>query len=210
MRQLKIPPSASDTRDKFFMIKDADIFTRSFLAQNTPPPYLIENLYDYTDDPFGHNLSSQEAEILALAVSHKSGWFIDYAAGGEKSMSAATAIAGVAYFNSFTPGGSSSESCELNTGSGLLYAVDLALGTKVYDWRSLSVGDRVPDTPTIIIPPDDEQSRLLFVGVGEGTGKGTISLCDAKECCHGDCGGDPPEGISLKTMRTYLYVAESP
>ncbi|WP_281560152.1 PilC/PilY family type IV pilus protein [Thalassomonas sp. RHCl1] len=206
-------PSSGDTEDKFFMIKDPDIFTQSFVAEDVPAPYTIESLYDYTDDPFGQTLTSQERESLALAVSQKSGWFIDFAGLGEKSMSAATAIAGVAYFNSFTPGNSSSSSCELNAGNGLLYAVDLSLGTKIYDWRTLSVGERVPDTPTIIIPPEDDDethSRLLFVGVGEGSGAGTLTLCDAKDCCNSDCDPEePPDGISLKTMRTYLYVAES-
>ena len=206
-------PSAGDTEDKFFMIKDANIFTRSFLSQDIPAPYTIENLYDYTNDPFGQTMTTQEQETLSLAVSQKSGWYVDFAGQGEKSMSAATAIAGVAYFNSFTPGDSSSNNCELNAGSGLLYAVNLALGTKVYDWRTLNVGERVPDTPTIIIPPeasDETHSRLLFVGVGEGSGAGTLTLCDANDCCDGDCGPqDPPDGISLKTMRTYLYVAES-
>ena len=206
-------PSASDTEDKFFMVKDKHIFTSSFLDEDIPPPDLLGDFYDYTNDPFGQTLTTQESETLSIAVSNKSGWVIDYIGGGEKSMSSATAIAGVAYFNSFTPSGSvSSNSCELNAGTGLLYAVDLALGTTIYDWRSLSVGDRVPDTPTVIIPPgDDDHSRLLFVGVGEGTGGGTITLCDAADCCNGNnCDPEnPPDGISLKTMRTYLYVSES-
>ena len=206
-------PSATDTDDKFFMVRDETVFTQSFSATSTPPtPAAIEitDLYDYTNDPFGQTMTTQERETLELAVSSKSGWFVDYAGSGEKSLSAATAVAGVAYFTSFTPAsGSNSNTCELSAGAGVLYAVDLALGTTIYDWRQLSVGDRIPDTPTVIIPPDDssEHNKLLFVGVGKGTDGGTITLCSSDNCEQGDPDDDEPS-ISLKTMRTYLYVTE--
>ncbi|WDE14172.1 pilus assembly protein [Thalassomonas haliotis] len=208
-------PSATDTDDKFFMIRDETVFTQSFSDTSTPPTpdaIAITDLYDYTNNPFGQTLTSQERETLELAVSSKSGWFVDYSGSGEKSLSAATAVAGVAYFTSFTPAsGSNSNTCELNAGAGVLYAVDLALGTTIYDWRQLSVGDRIPDTPTVIIPPDDssEHNKLLFVGVGKGTDGGTITLCSSDDCDPGDPDEDDPDGISLKTMRTYLYVTES-
>jgi type IV pilus assembly protein PilY1 len=199
-------PADTSTDDKFFMIKDPNITTQSFTAGTSPSVVTLSDLYDYTDNPFGQTMSDAQRQTLELAVSAKSGWFVDFVAPGEKSVSPATAIAGVAYFNSFKPAASvTTNSCTLNTGGGTLYAIDLALGTTVYSWRTLDVGDRVPDTPTVIIPPAiSGPSKLLFVGVGKGDGDGTLTLCESGNCDP----NDPNTGISLETMRTYLYVKE--
>ena len=213
-------PGATDTTDKFYMLKDPNIITKSFIGDDIPSVITETNLYDFTNNPYGTATTTQAKETLDLAVSQKSGWFIDLTGSGEKSVSAATAIAGVAYFNSFTPAASiNNNQCILNAGAGRLYAVDLAQGSNVYNWRYLDIGDRVPDTPTVVIPPEpptedtnedgiideNDQSnpgKLLFVGVGDGTGGGTVTLCEAQNC-------DLVEGIKLETMRTHLYVEEA-
>lgn len=224
-------PTSTVVADKFFMIKDPDIITRSFGMGNHIIPETIDDidadLFDFTSNPYGADLSTQAKETLDISVSSRSGWFIDYTESGEKSVSAATAIAGVAYFNSFSPGDTPEEGvqqCRLSAGVGRLYAVDLAQGSNVYDWRTFEVGDKVPDTPTIIIPPEaptedtnddgviDENDqattgKIRLVGVGSGLdengdkGTGTLTLCDAADC-------DTTEGIRLETMRTHLYVEE--
>ncbi|QOL25772.1 rRNA (guanine-N1)-methyltransferase [Thalassotalea sp. LPB0316] len=214
-------PSSIDTSDMFFMIKDKNIITRSFVGENpAPAPIQLADLYDYTNDPFGQSLSATAQTELEIAVSAKDGWYIDFAAEGEKSMSSATALAGVAYFNTFTPAESvSGGQCTLNTGSGKLYAVDLAQGTSIYNWLNtdgtgrdyLDVGDRVPDTPTVVIPPPEEgvtgSGKIMFVGVGAGSdgkggsGSGTLTLCEASNC-------DVLNGFTLETMRTHLYIEE--
>jgi type IV pilus assembly protein PilY1 len=209
------------------MIKDPEIITRSFGYNDheIPATIKISDLYDFTDNPYGNLTSSQAKESLDIAVSKKSGWYVNYVGGGEKSVSTATVVSGVAYFNSFTPAdNSNTNQCSLSAGVGKLYAVDLATGSTVYKWRTLDVGDRVPDTPTIVIPPlpptedtngdgiidendQSETGKPIFVGVGSGAdvdgdpGKGTITLCDAVDC-------DPVEGIKLETMRTHLYIKE--
>ena len=214
-------PSSTDTKDMFFMIKDKNIITQSFSGDNVPPSTIeIHDLYNYTNDPFGQSLSATARTELEIAVTEKEGWYIDFAADGEKSMSSATALAGVAYFNSFTPAESVSDGqCTLNTGSGKLYAVDLAQGTSIYNWQNkdasgrdyLDVGDRVPDTPTVVIPPPEEgvagSGKIMFVGVGAGSdgqggsGDGTLTLCEAANC-------DVLNGFTLETMRTHLYIEE--
>lgn len=214
-------PSAIDTSDMFFMIKDKNIITQSFVGENPAPSTItISDLYNYTNDPFGQSLSATAQTELEIAVTSKEGWYIDFAADGEKSMSSATALAGVAYFNTFTPAESvSGGQCTLNTGSGKLYAVDLAQGTSIYNWNNtdstgrdyLDVGDRVPDTPTVVIPPPEEgvagSGKIMFVGVGAGsdgqggTGNGTLTLCEASNC-------DVLNGFTLETMRTHLYIEE--
>ncbi len=200
-------PSDIVTQDKFFMLKDKNVITQSFTSGSLPSIIKVSDLYDYTNNPFGQTLSTTARTSLEIAVSLKSGWYVDFTTAGEKSVSPATAVAGVAYFNSFTPAASTTgNTCQLNAGGGKLYAIDLALGTTVYQWRTLSVGDRVPDTPTVIIPPAiSGPSKLLFVGVGAGTGGGTLTLCKSGDCDP----NDPNTGISLETLRTYLYVTES-
>lgn len=203
-------PSSSDVDDKFFMIKDENIITEPLTGQNIPSIIEIDDLADFTNNPYGETLSTAAKDALDILVSSKSGWLIDYVGSGEKSVSQAIAISGVAYFNSFTPASSSIVGqCELNAGAGKLYAVDLSQGTTVYNWRSLDIGDRVPDTPTVVIPPEaptedtngdgliDENDKvrsppIKLVGVGD-----TLSVCDAQDC-----------DITLETMRTYLYVEE--
>ncbi|MDN3653968.1 PilC/PilY family type IV pilus protein [Thalassotalea ponticola] len=201
-------PVNDDTDNKLFMIKDHNLFTQSMSGVNAPPIVTIDDLYDYSDNPYA---DTSNLDALDLAVSSKNGWYIDLEESGEKSLSAAIAVSGVAYFNSFVPAEDSSAAdgeimqCQLETGNGYLYAVDLETGETVYNWRQLYVGSSIPDTPTVIIPPvtDTNQtvSKIRFVGVGSGDGEGTITLCNAKNC-------DQTQGISLKTMRTYLYVGE--
>lgn len=219
-------PSLKTTDDMFFMLKDENIITKSLMGDDVPSIIQIDNLADFTNNPYGENLSTQQKDDLDLLFSGKDGWRIDYVGSGEKSVSQAIAISGVAYFNSFTPANNSNiGQCKLDAGSGLLYAVDLARGTTIYNWRSLDIGDRVPDTPTVVIPPEHANKdingdgiidnkdlkvsgRLRFVGVGDGVaddggeGTGTLTLCDAQDC-------DTEAGIKLETMRTYLYIEEN-
>ncbi|TWX50667.1 pilus assembly protein [Colwellia hornerae] len=206
-------PAASDTDDKFFMIKDANIITTSFVASATHPQRLIPaailatDLYDYTNNPFGQTLTVANRQTLEINVGNKKGWFIDFLGDGEKNTASAIVINGVAYFTSFTPAAVSADanSCELSDGSGILYAVDLAFGTTVYDWRTWEIAAGIPDTPSIIItkdpqepvdpcsencPPEDEEGEVIA----------TIKLLAGKII---------PLGISLETSRIYLYVTES-
>ncbi|MBA6362179.1 rRNA (guanine-N1)-methyltransferase [Colwellia sp. BRX8-4] len=206
-------PAANDTDDKFFMIKDANIVTTSFVASPTHPQLAIPavilatDLYDYTNNPFGQALTAENLQTLEINVGNKKGWFMDFVGDGEKNTASAIVINGVAYFTSFTPAAVSADpdSCELSDGSGILYAVDLALGTTVYDWRTWEIAAGIPDTPSIIITKDPKAPQ---------------------EPCEGDCppveeeaeviatikllaGKIIPLGVSLETSRIYLYVTES-
>lgn len=212
-------PANNETNNKLFMIRDEIIITQS----RTQPTVLnLNDLYNYTNNPYGQTLTERQRDELDTEVSSKDGWYINLTGKGEKSLSSPTVIAGVAYFNSFTPNDDSastpgSNSCQLKSGGGLLYAVDLHYGTNVYNWRTLDLGDKVPDTPTVIISPSDPD-KLLFVGVGEGDGGGTVKLCPAGEVCDSDppppcpdgevCENPPNPIVSLKTMRTNVYVTE--
>jgi type IV pilus assembly protein PilY1 len=149
--------------------------------------------------------ATEEAALdaLALKVSEKSGWYIDLTQSGEKSTSSALAIDGVAYFTSYTPpdlSGSGSV-CVIPAGSGWLYAVDLAFGTKVYNWSADSDknrGDRIAyiseqflGSPTLIVTddgdPDTDDDAVGNIIVGRKI---------------------MPVDFPIQTLRTYMYTTE--
>jgi len=199
-------PLGTDTADSFFMIKDEHIKTQKFSASSTPPtPNVIgeSDLFDFTTDRFAATMTSQARETLELEVSAKSGWFIDFTQTGEKSTSAAIVINGIAYYTSFTPPEFAAElvDCKPPSGKGWLYAVDLALGTKRYNWLSESsdnrsdrialISEQFLGSPTLIVLPDDPEDPK-----SETTG----NLIVGRKIIGVD--------FDLKTMRTYLYVTE--
>lgn len=208
-------PLSDDTQDKLFMIKDEYVLTTSFIVDgdNPPPPAIkVDDLYDYTDNPFGvftpPLTPTEKAALLdlQLGVSQKSGWFIDLQGKGEKSTSSPVAIDGVAYFTSFKPAADEEGSCQISPVSGYLYAVDLALGTTVYNWtdRIIETIEGIPPTPTLIITDDPDT--------------GTVDPCTGDDC--------PPEvkknatakilidktlvpiAKSLETWQNYIFVRE--
>lgn len=200
-------PLGIDTADSFFMIKDENIKTQTFSATTTPPttPTLITkaNLFDFTTDRFAATMTSQAREVLELEVSAQSGWFIDFTQTGEKSTSAAIVINGIAYYTSFTPPEFSAAlvDCKPPTGKGWLYAVDLALGTKRYNWlsedsdnrsdRITLISEQFLGSPTLIVLPDDPSDPKSEVTGNLIVGRKVIGV-----------------DFDLKTMRTYLYVTE--
>ncbi|ARD45413.1 PilC/PilY family type IV pilus protein [Colwellia sp. PAMC 21821] len=206
-------PIGTDTSDTFFMIKDEHIKTQSFYSAaepKAPLALLKSNLYDYTDNPFGKTLTTAARNTLAIEVSKKSGWYIDFGGTGEKSTSEAIVINGVAFFTTFIPPNLDPNiiNCEQPNGTGLLYAVDLALGTAIYNWknniddgtgdgtgdgppddavRSIQISEQFLGAPTLIVVPDDNGETVGNIIVGRKV-------------------VNTP--FTLQTMRTYLYIKE--
>jgi len=217
-------PLGTDTDDKFFMIKDELIVTQSLIGADIPTVITIaENvvdgkdygLKDYTNNPLegvieklydgdvNTNLTTQEeADLLDATV--KSGWYIDFEGDGEKSMASGAVVAGVAYFNSFTPASiQQAGNCSLSEGAGALYAVHLSLGTTIYNWRKLTISEaNPPGDPTfvtIIDPNADHSDPTNPPPKNIGTiAPDILLLRDA----------DKNVGIKIETSRTYLYVTE--
>jgi len=203
-------PSATDTDDKFFMIKDENIITQSFVegaaapALGIPAPITLSELVDFTSDPYANLSTPQAIKAQDLIVSASSGWFYNYELAGEKSTAGASVTNGVAHFTSFTPGTVENvNSCSLVNGQGAVYAVDLYKGTTFYNWRKLNIFSHVPDTPTITtggsageitLPPDATPLP--------GKAQSSIRL---------ELGGgvsvDPNTTVPL--YRTYQYVREN-
>ena len=203
-------PLGTDTNDTFFMIKDEHIKTKSFygaIEPKAPLAFLKSDLYNYTDNPFDKTLTPEERDTLAIAVSKKSGWYIDLEGSGEKSTAEAIVINGVAFFTTFIPPNLDPNivRCEQPNGTGLLYAVDLALGTAVYNWQdNVGEGDGPPDDPVrSIITGEQFLGVPTLIVVSDESGVTTTSLIVGRE---NKVIPKPP----TKTMRTYLYIKEGP
>lgn len=201
-------PIGTDTNDTFFMIKDNNIKTQSFYSSAEPkiPSAITKSgLYNYTDNPFEQTMTTQQRDILAANVSDKSGWYINLEDAGEKSTAEAIVINGVVYFTSFVPPNLDPDivHCEQPNGTGYLYAVDLALGTSVYNWdqdnpdadleRRVEISEQFLGAPTLIVVPEDD-------GDDSTDDDATGNIIVGREII--------PVGFTLQTMRTYLYIAE--
>lgn len=201
-------PLGIDTVDRFYMFKDENIKTQSFSANSTPPTPTVlteANLYDFTNDPFD-GLTGTALEDLKVKVSKKSGWYLTFTGSGEKNSASGIVINGVAYFTSFIPPelGSNVVSCELPNGQGWLYAVDLAMGIKKFDWRKTFISEQFLGAPTLIVIPEEDSGG----GGGEG-GEGGEQPADKDATGNLIVGRKIiPVGFTVQTMRTYLYVTE--
>jgi type IV pilus assembly protein PilY1 len=191
------------------MIKDQYTKTKSFypaVEPKAPVALLKSDLYNYTDNPFDQTLTPEKRNELARDVSKKSGWLINLKNSGEKSTAGAIVINGVIFFTTFIPPNLDPEVvyCEQPNGTGLLYAVDLALGTAVYNWqknddvpsddgppddavRSVKVSEQFLGAPTLIVVPDDNGDTIGNIIVGR-----EVVITPFK----------------LQTIRTYLYIKE--
>jgi len=205
-------PLGTDTDDVFFMIKDTNIKTNQFTLSSVPAipaPIKIDDLADYTNNPFAEYLTFEltnsqiiAKQSLSLAVSLKLGWYIELAQSGEKSTATALVINNVVYYTTYTPPAENVDSCELANGQGWLYAVDLSLGVNKYNWqaedsknredRIAFISEQFLGVPTLIVTkttnPDtnvEEPDGNIIVG------RKII-----------------PVGFKLQTLRTYLYVTE--
>lgn len=214
-------PKYTSVNDYYFMVQDKEIVSKSF----TTVPAVIDfaDLYDITASPF--DTLSNQADKLAkqLAYSGKHGWKLSLVQSGEKSLSESRVLSNVLYFNSFVPGESVSgaASCEPQSGLGYLYAIDLVYGYSIYSWRSLSVGERVPDVPILYATENAEgDQELHLVGVGQGDdGSGTVLIKEEingglKECNEAGCTDKDPDGDNLQNVglsfgRTYYHVSEN-
>jgi type IV pilus assembly protein PilY1 len=202
-------PLGTDTNDSFFMLKDKNIKTQVFAAGHTSPPsaITIAGLYDYTNDPFGH-VSDAGRQALSIAVSKKSGWYLNLTQDGEKNTANAIVINNVVYFTSFTPPNSAIdvEGCQPPNGQGWLYSVDLALGIKRYnhhvdpseasrdgDKRIEFISEQFLGAPTLIVIPEDGNDN-------DTVKKSVGNLIIGRKII--------PVNFRVQTMRNYLYIDE--
>ncbi|MCF1428128.1 MAG: rRNA (guanine-N1)-methyltransferase [Shewanella sp.] len=196
-------PSDKSRNDMFFVLQDRHIVTRSFTGTTEspiPPPLYLSNLYDVTDSaPASDNIAEN------IEFGQKRGWFYDFSAEGEKSLAGALIIRGKVYFTSYVPGDTEvADSC-LVAGQGRLYSFDLHRGTRTYDHEFLEVGERVPDTPQLVLPPNASgESYMYLIGIGKATNEMT-PLNSIKGCADGD---NRCVGGGLGVNRIYYHIDE--
>lgn len=194
-------PMGTDVTDELFALRDTNIVTRSVTASNTPTALTISNLYNMSSQPFSSNLSDTELQTQELALGNADGWYLTLSHTGEKSLSTPIVVNGVAYFTTYTPPASvtdSSESC-LAEGMGRLYALDLHHAFNAYNWGVVEIPGKLPDTPVIHAGENangDSVIRIFGIGrvdTGDGTGETKPTL---------------PVNMSMDADRIYYYVGE--
>jgi type IV pilus assembly protein PilY1 len=210
-------PNDTTINDSLYMLQDRNVITKSYVDE-LPAAILPTNLYDITSNPFGAAATDDEWIALEVDLSGYLGWKFSLSASGEKSLSSASVIGGVAYYTSFTPAAAISDNaCVLLAGEGTLYALNMHFGTAVYDQITYSVGDKIPDTPELFLGEDgDGDSELLLVGTDSCEGSasdctaGVFTLkpipSDPTPC--GDSCTTSTASFGIRTFRNYIYVTE--
>ncbi|ASF17344.1 pilus assembly protein [Shewanella sp. FDAARGOS_354] len=186
-------PLGLSIKDKFYVFQDRNVVTQNFAIK--PATLTSTDLYDVTTSA----PSNEEADI---AFGKLKGWYYSFTAAGEKSLSASLVFNGKVYFTSFVP--PTNQAVDLDagvcgfSGQGRLYVFDLHKGTRSYSQVYYEVGERVPDTPQIVIPkPEDgKPADAYIIGVGKG------------ECQNGECTGTIGLGGGLNTNKIYYHINE--
>lgn len=206
-------PSEIEVANNLYMIRDENVITKTFKDNAKPNAITHSELMNMDPNVFGDVLDNRSAFTQKEAeLARFKGW--KYGLGvGEKSLSKATIIGGVAYFSTFTPSDETAENaCSLSGGMGALYAFHLHYGVKVYNNHKMNVGDRIPATPQMVFNSNaDGESQFLLVGVGKGDNSGVIKAKSIDEnAVPRDKDGDGVldlvgEFAGFKTHRSYIY-----
>ena len=157
-------PSSTAVNDMFFTLQDRNVVTKSFTGSDIPSVITINDLYDVSS-------SAPVSETDNISFGKKLGWFYDFSGLGEKSLTAALIVQGKVYFTSYSPPADSvAENVCVVSGSGKLYVFDLHKGTRTFSQLYFELGERVPDTPQIVIPAPEtgKDPYIYIIGVGKG------------------------------------------
>jgi type IV pilus assembly protein PilY1 len=182
------------TSDMFFVFQDRNVVTKTFSGTNIPLTLSISDLYNVTS-------ASPESQSENITFSSKRGWYYDFPSLGEKSLSSSLIFDGKVYFTSFVPPTNNQVDFDLGvcgfSGQGRLYVFDLHKGTRSYSQVYFDVGERVPDTPQIVVPkPEDGEESKAYIIVGKG------------ECENGECKGTVALNNGLTTNKIYYHIEE--
>lgn len=207
-------PKNGSVNDQLFMIRDELVMTQN-MASKSVPVITIDQLMDIKADSFDNKQIDDFRELETKYAENFVGWRYPMVA-GEKSLSEAKVISGVAYFTSYKFSESTDalvNQCSVNTGDGALYAFHLHYGAKIYNNLKFDVGNRVPAVPQLIFDKDTHQnSEFLLIGVGSGEdGSGVIKAKSIASNLVPDCDGEGcvpnlvGEFAGFKTHRNYQY-----
>ncbi|WP_040571860.1 pilus assembly protein [Shewanella benthica] len=195
-------PSDTSRSDMFFTLQDRNVMSRSFNGgegNEIPSPLTLSNLYNVSS-----SAPSNEADNLAFGL--KRGWYYNYSSLGEKTLSGATIIEGRVFFTSYVPGDSSDSNQCLIAGVGRLYGFDLHKGTRSYTHEYIEMGERVPDTPQLVVPPNGvDPSYMYLIGIGKA-GKDMVKTDSSDDGCPP--GDDKCVGGAVGVNRIYYHINE--
>ncbi|WP_229380972.1 pilus assembly protein [Shewanella psychropiezotolerans] len=197
-------PTDTSRSDMFYMLQDRHVISRSFNGapgNEVPETLTLANLYNVTSAA-----PSSDADNISFGL--KRGWYYGFGGVGEKSLAGASIIEGRVFFTSYVPGDTASSTQCLVSGVGRLYGFDLHKGTRSYTHEYLEMGERVPDTPQLVIPPNGNgDSYMYLIGIG--------AAGDEMKKADGGGGGDgcPPGdekcvGGGLGVNRIYYHINE--
>ncbi len=181
-------PLDTTTNDMFYVFQDRNVVTKQFSGSDIPEPLTVSSLYDVTS-------SAPASQADNISFGNKRGWFYDFTSLGEKSLSASLIFDGKVYFTSFVPPADQVVNLDVGicgfSGQGRLYVFDLHKGTRTSSTLYYDVGERVPDTPQIVIPPPEEgdEAEAYLIGIGKAI--------EAKDL-----------GSGLKTNKIYYHIDE--
>ncbi|MEZ9370815.1 pilus assembly protein [Shewanella sp. 10N.286.51.B2] len=179
--------------DKFFVLQDRNVVTRSFAGESIPDALLLDDLYDVTGAA-----PADQSDNITFAT--KRGWFYSFTGGGEKSLSAGLIVNGRVFFTSYIPTTTESlDQCSFS-GQGKLYGFDLHKGIRSYSQLSYELGEGIPDTPGIIVPVNSD--TMYLIGIGD-TGNDMEKVDGDDGCPEGD-GKCVASG--LQSNRIYYYM----
>jgi type IV pilus assembly protein PilY1 len=199
------PASDKVTKDMFFVFQDRNVVTKTFSGTDIPAALGVGELYDVTT-------AAPESDNVAFGG--KRGWYYSLAVAGEKSLSASLIFDGKVYFTSFIP--PTNEQVDFDAGicgfpgQGRLYVFDLHRGTRSYSELYYEIGERVPDTPTIIVTSSPNPSPNPDPEPGPGSDDGSVRLIvGCGEVVNGECKGTIQIGSGLTTNSIYYHLDES-
>ncbi len=159
-------PLGKETTDMYYVFQDRNVTAQSFDGStNTIPDTLtLNDLYNVTSKP-------PETEAENIAFGSKRGWYYDFTGSGEKSLTAGLIIGGNVYFTSYVPSSETlSDTVCTVSGEGRLYVFGLHKGIRTTSHLYYELGERVPDTPQVVIPEaaSGEDPYIYIIGVGKG------------------------------------------
>lgn len=86
-----------------------------------------------------------------------------------------------------------------------MYAFDLHRGTRSYTQEYLELGERVPDTPQLVVPPNGtDPSYMYLIGIGNAANHMT-PVTPPSGCPPGDT---KCVGGGLRANRIFYHIAE--
>jgi len=202
------PISSTETQDYFFLLKDYQLSHNYALGEPKPPATItIDDLMEITDAPLSSSESELESLVIKAQLSAASGWKYALKNIAEKSIGEAIVLQNKLYFTSFTPPE------KINPEDGIcstkaqakLYAINIHTGNNVHNWRSMDIGNILPDSLSIhsgLNENNEPALHLLGVGRGESVDKKQVAGEDNKIKSYT---GNVDTKTTLKPLKIYTH-----